>query len=337
MVSNDITFWLKQMLTHLAHHNCPVCKRKLIMADLHEITYKPQELSLHTEEVHEPNQERLSPTRTRKTAIYSELSKNTLAEIKNIELDGPSFTTKIDTLARHLIWLRESDPGAKSIIFSQFKDFLDVLGRAFQKFRISYASVDKPNGIEMFKQDPAVECFLLHARAHSSGLNLVNANHVFLCEPLLNTAIELQAIARVDRIGQTQETNVWLYLIDSTVEESIHQLSVARRMEHMGRTISRGKEKSKESTPEDLVASNLEAANSMELQEVSLDRLLTKGTKGGEMVNEDDLWACLFGGVRQKNTVQSIENAAVRSDPMVRGHLLGEAAEMRRSENNDAD
>ncbi|KAH8804632.1 putative SNF2 family helicase/ATPase [Xylogone sp. PMI_703] len=317
-----------------SHHNCPVCKRKLIQADLHEITYKPQELTLHSEELHEQNQERTSPTSaTSKTAIYSELSKNKLAEIKNIELDGPSFTTKIDTLARHLIWLRESDPGSKSIIFSQFKDFLDVLGRAFQTFRINYTSIDKPRGIEMFKQDPAIECFLLHARAHSSGLNLVNANHVFLCEPLLNTAIELQAIARVDRIGQKQETNVWLYLIDATVEQSIYQLSVNRRMEHMGKSQYKAKGKSKESTPEDLVASNLEAANSLELQQVSLAGLLTKETKGGEMVKEDDLWACLFGtgdGNASRNVARPIGGTQMRSDPVIRSHLMAEAAEARR-------
>ena len=53
-----------------------------------------------------------------------------------------------------------------------------------------------------------MECFFLHAKAQASGLNLVNATHVFLCEPLINTAIELQAIARVHRIGQHNPTTV---------------------------------------------------------------------------------------------------------------------------------
>jgi len=256
---------------------------------------------------------------TRKSAIYSQINKNTLAEIKNIELDGPSFTTKIDTLARHLIYLREFDPGAKSIIFSQFKDFLQVLGRALSKYRIGYTTIDKAGGVEKFKQDPAIECFLLHARAHSSGLNLVNASHVFLCEPLLNTALELQAIARVDRIGQHQKTTVWLYIVDGTVEESIHEISVRRRMEHIGRT---GKERSKEVTPE-LLDSSIEAANSMELQQAPLSKLLTKG-RGGEMVGKEDLWACLFGATREHSA-----SSTERLDREIARHLGAEAAESR--------
>jgi E3 ubiquitin-protein ligase SHPRH len=316
-----------------SHHNCPVCKRKLNPTDLHDITYKSQELSIQTEEVNEVTQERASPSsKSRKSAIYSEISKSKLAEIKNIELDGPSFTTKIDTLARHLIWLRESDPGAKSIIYSQFKDFLEVLARAFRKFRIGFSSIDQPNGIERFKKDPGVECFLLHARAHSSGLNLVNASHVFLCEPLLNTALELQAIARVDRIGQNQETNVWLYLVDGTVEESIHQLSVKRRMEHIGQSLFGGNGKAKELTPDEFLDTNLEEANSMELQQASLTGLLAKGGKGGENVQEEDLWDCLFGGVGQRNTARALNNHQLRFDQDVRRHLGAEAAERRINE-----
>jgi len=307
-----------------------VCKKKLISADLHEITYKPQELSIQAEEVQSPTQERTSPSsKSTKSAIYSEISKSKLAEIKNIDLDGPSFTTKVDTLARHLIWLRESDPGAKSIIFSQFKDFLEVLARAFERFRIGYSSIDKPNGIEKFKQDPSVECFLLHARAHSSGLNLVNASHVFLCEPLLNTALELQAIARVDRIGQQQETNVWLYLVDGTVEGSIHQLSLKRRMEHIGQRLMSRKGKAKASSTAEILDTNLEEANSLELQQASLSGLLAKGGKGGEMIQEKDLWDCLFGTVSQKPAERTLENSDLMFNAEVSRHLRAEAAQER--------
>ncbi|KAF5626630.1 hypothetical protein F25303_11053 [Fusarium sp. NRRL 25303] len=242
----------------------------------------------------------------KKTGIYSEFNSDKLAEIQKIELDGPSFTTKVDTLVKHLMWLRESDPGAK----------------------IGYASIDDPDGIKRFKENASVECFLLHARAHSSGLNLVNASHVFLCEPLLNTALELQAIARVDRIGQMHETTVWLYLVSGTVEESIYNLSVQRRMEHMGRV---NKGKSKESTPE-LLDANIEAANTLELEQASLSRLMSKDKSAGENVEENDLWECLFGHIARKDT--GPEKDIRLQEKAVMGYLAAEAAEERMDRND---
>lgn len=168
-----------------------------------------------------------------------------------------------------------------------------------------------------------MECFLLHARAHSSGLNLVNASHVFLCEPLLNTALELQAIARVDRIGQQHETTVWLYLVSGTVEESIYNLSVQRRMEHMGRT---AKGKSKESTPE-LLAANIEEANTLELEHAALSKLMSKDKTAGEMVDKSDLWECLFGNVAGKEA--ETERDSRFQEQAVMGYLAAEAAEER--------
>lgn len=153
-------------------------------------------------------------------------------------------------------------------------------------------------GIERFKNEPGIEVFMLHGRAQSSGLNLVNASHVFLCEPLLNTALELQAIARVDRIGQKNETTVWLYLIEGSVEESIYNLSVKRRMEHMGKN---SKGKSTQSTSE-VAEPVLEAANTLELEQASLTRLMSKDKNAGEAVEAGDLWGCLFGRVTRRIT-----------------------------------
>ncbi|KAJ5582758.1 Zinc finger RING-type [Penicillium sp. DV-2018c] len=280
-----------------AHKNCPVCKRSLRSKDFHQITYKPQELVAQEEKSHiRPEHEGHSHN-----AIYSDISSSHLNEIKNVELDG-SYGTKIDTLARHVIWLREHDPGAKSIIFSQYGNFLDILQAAFHSFGIVSTDIDSPDGIERFKKDPAVDCFLLHGKAQSSGLNLINATHVFLCEPLINTAIELQAIARVHRIGQHRPTTVWMYLVSDTVEESIYELSVTRRLAHI---IEKEKDRNAAalSTPADgngLSEAVIESANSMEMQDATLVNLMQRGL-GGEVVKKDDLWQCLFGNTARKS------------------------------------
>lgn len=134
-----------------AHRTCPMCKKPLKLNDFHQITYKPQQLVAQEEE----SPVKFDHERHSKNAIYSDISSGLLNQIKNIDLDG-SFGTKIDTLARHIIWLREHDPGAKSIVFSQYKNFLTVLQRAFHRFKIVNSSVDAPGGIEKFKRDPAV-------------------------------------------------------------------------------------------------------------------------------------------------------------------------------------
>jgi E3 ubiquitin-protein ligase SHPRH len=252
-----------------------------------------------------------------------------------------SFTTKADAIVRHILWLRESDAGSKSIIFSQYTDFLNVLQQTFARHRIGFASVSQPEGVTRFKEDHSIECFLLHARAHSNGLNLVNASHVFLCEPILNTAIELQALARVDRIGQQDETTVWLYLVDGTVEESIYNLSVERRMQHMGYHHNHNDDggKGTESAAGDgtdtadginlnTSEADLDAANTFELEHATLSKLMSKNRAFGETIPTEDLWKCLFGN-RQRREGGADPRL---QDSAVMGFLVAEAAEQRRQQ-----
>ena len=287
--------------------------------------YKPQELTME-EEAQSGTCENISGVTedNQGSGIYSDIRDTILNQIKNVDLDG-SFGTKIDTLARHIFWIREHDPGAKSIVFSQYKDFLDVVGRAFAQFKIGFTSIDKKEGIKKFKDDPSKEIFFLHAKAHSSGLNLVNATHVFLCEPLINTAIELQAIARVHRIGQHQPTTVWMYLVNNTVEKSIYEISVNRRLAHIGRNsakVSETKAKSMEH--------RIEAANTFELEQAPIATLLTKGSTGGEVVATDDLWNCLY---RQPARAGKMSEEAERE---VARHFRAAAAENRVHPDNQA-
>ena len=309
------------------HRTCPVCKQRLSTVDFHPITYKPQGLKAQ-EEIQagssSPGSEQSSSTAAAiQSSIYSDVDSKLMDQIKSIDLPS-SYGTKIDTLGRHLHWIREHDPGAKSIVFSQYREFLDVLGVALQGFKIGYSRLGHAGAVEKFRGNPSIDCLLLDAKTDSSGLTLVNATHVFICEPLIQTAVELQAIARVHRIGQTRPTTVWMYLVNDTVEESIYEISVARRLAHVQR--SNARDKSRSTTPAPLQEIAIDAANSAELQSAPLHKLLVSGKGGGEVVGNDDLWQCLFGKA-QKTAVQP----SVEVEREVGRHSRAEAAESRRA------
>ena len=65
---------------------------------------------------------------------------------------------------------------------------------------------------------------LLPFKSGCAGLNVVEATHVFLIEPLLNVAVEAQAIGRVHRIGQAKPTTVHRMIVEETVEERVRSL-----------------------------------------------------------------------------------------------------------------
>lgn len=261
----------------------------------------------------------LSTPKSTDMSIYSDLSTTTLKEIKMIDLSG-SYGSKIDMIAKHLLWIRANDPGSKSVIFSQYRDFLSVLETAFKSWRIGTSSIRDKDGISKFKEDPAIETFLLDAKSDSSGLNLVNATYVFLCEPLINPAIELQAIARVHRIGQQRLTTVFMYLISNTVEEAIYEISVKRRLEHIKTAHASDEQPPATSgsvTPVFAQEKSLDKANSAEMEAAPLKQLLSQGG-GGEAVQNDDLWRCLFGKPRRNIDGSAIRNGASGSEERFR-------------------
>jgi E3 ubiquitin-protein ligase SHPRH len=288
------------------NHNCPECRTQLTRSDMKEITYNNNTAT--AQEENHAAATTLSPGSSPSggMSIYAGIRDSTMNEIKTVKLDD-SYGSKVDMMARHLLWIRNNDPGAKTIIYSQFADFLQVLRLALKRFKIGVSGIRDKNGIEKFKKDPAVECFLLDAKSNSSGLNLVNATYVFLCEPLINPALELQAIARVHRIGQQRATTVFMYIIGNTVEEAIYDISVKRRLEHVGGDVGSRSGSATPAVNEQAIERNLDVANSEEIKTASLSKLVRGGNQG-EVVVEDDLWSCLFA--KPRNTVSATEHAA---------------------------
>lgn len=125
-----------------------------------------------------------------------------------------------------------------------------------------------------------------------------------------------------------------MYLVSGTVEESIYELSVTRRLAHIlekekqeknARALTNG---NGEELFQDLTETAIDSANSMELQDATLTNLMTSGASGGEMVKKDDLWQCLFGTSNLKDG----NDRSTDAEREVGRFLRGEAAEQRRDE-----
>lgn len=136
------------------------------------------------------------------------------------------YSTKVDAIIKTLSDLKESDPDVKVLIFSTWDIVLKVLEQALSVCGISYRLMSGKNFLKQIKEfknpDLNVTALLLPVSNGCKGLNLTEASHVFFIEPLLNPDEELQAIARVHRMGQTKETVVHKFLIDDTIEEKIN-------------------------------------------------------------------------------------------------------------------
>ena len=131
-------------------------------------------------------------------------------------------------------------------------------------------------------------------------------------------------------------TTVWMYLVEGTVEKAVYDISVRRRLEHMGAGESSGeagdrsrKRRRRQDGDGDDIEESIEVANSHELQEAPLAKLLAGGKGGGELVRKDDLWSCLFGEAGKGKKGMGTEVVGDEVDGTVRGFLAAEAAEGR--------
>ncbi|XP_035177084.1 E3 ubiquitin-protein ligase SHPRH isoform X2 [Oxyura jamaicensis] len=173
----------------------------------------------------------------RQTTSHKEISYVFTAETANQEDDIPvkgSHSTKVEAVVRTLKRIQFKDPGAKSLVFSTWQDVLDIISKALYDNNMTFSQINGiskfQENLSAFKYDPKINILLLPLHTGSNGLNIIEATHVLLVEPILNPAHELQAIGRVHRIGQTKSTIVHRFLIKATIEE---------RMQTMLKTVDR--------------------------------------------------------------------------------------------------
>jgi hypothetical protein len=124
--------------------------------------------------------------------------------------------------------------GHKALVFSQWTSLLDLIEPALARAELTFARLDgttrdRAGVVARFQADDGPPVMLVSLKAGGSGLNLTAADHVFLCDPWWNPAVETQAADRTHRIGQTRPVFVYRLVAAATVEERILALQDAKR------------------------------------------------------------------------------------------------------------
>ena len=114
----------------------------------------------------------------------------------------------------------------KILVFSQFVGMLDLIKAELEKHNIRFEYLtgqtkDRGEKVTNFQTNKEVRVFLISLKAGGIGLNLTQADYIYLVDPWWNPAIENQAIDRSYRIGQTKNVIAVRMICSNTVEEKI--------------------------------------------------------------------------------------------------------------------
>ena len=127
--------------------------------------------------------------------------------------------------------LPEDEPPIRSVVFSGWTTYLDLIEYALDMHDIGYVRLDGSMSIKArssvlttFKTDPKITVLLVSIKAGGQGLNFTVASKVYMMEPQFNPGVEQQAIDRVHRLGQKRDVNIVHYIMKDSVEEKILKL-----------------------------------------------------------------------------------------------------------------
>lgn len=126
--------------------------------------------------------------------------------------------------------LKELPKGAKSVVFSQFTSYLDIIQTELRRQKIQAFRFD--GTLSRQQRTDVLRAFglsegsvlLISLKTGGVGLNLVTANYAFIMDPWWTFAQEAQAIDRIHRMGQTKDVFVTRFIVENSVEEKMLQI-----------------------------------------------------------------------------------------------------------------
>uniref|UniRef100_F7EXG1 SWI/SNF related, matrix associated, actin dependent regulator of chromatin, subfamily a, member 5 n=1 Tax=Macaca mulatta TaxID=9544 RepID=F7EXG1_MACMU len=222
---------------------------------------------------------------------------------------GPPYTTdmhlvtnsgKMVVLDKLLPKLKEQ--GSRVLIFSQMTRVLDILEDYCMWRNYEYCRLDgqtphdeRQDSINAYSEPNSTKfVFMLSTRAGGLGINLATADVVILYDSDWNPQVDLQAMDRAHRIGQTKTVRVFRFITDNTVEERIvERAEMKLRLDSIviqqGRLVDQNLNKIGKDEMLQMIrhgATHVFASKESEITDEDIDGILERGAKKTAEMNE---------------------------------------------------
>lgn len=150
-----------------------------------------------------------------------------IATVPESKSGGEVRSSKFEMLANALEDAIQNN--RKCLIFTNFLAGVDEVSSLLNRLDIPHVTMtgatnNRAEIVERFQNDDEVKAFVMTLKTGGVGLNLTQADTVFILDPWWNTSAESQAVDRAHRIGQKNTVFTYRLIAKNTIEEKILEL-----------------------------------------------------------------------------------------------------------------
>ena len=150
-----------------------------------------------------------------------------IASAPELKSDNSINSSKIDNLFIMLEDIVMSNH--KVLIFANFLGSLDLISQranelGYEHLLMTGSTRNRQELVDKFQNDKNIKLFLMTLKVGGVGLNLTEADYVFIFDPWWNKSAENQAIDRCHRMGQKNTVFAYKMITKGTIEEKILEL-----------------------------------------------------------------------------------------------------------------
>jgi len=119
--------------------------------------------------------------------------------------------------------------GHKVLLFANYLGSLDLISAkadelGYDHLMMTGSTRNRQELVDKFQNDKKIKLFLMTLKVGGVGLNLTEADYVFIFDPWWNKAAENQAVDRAHRMGQKNKVFSYKMITKDTIEEKILEL-----------------------------------------------------------------------------------------------------------------